>query len=375
MKIKGLVSVFLLLAMQVLFAAPALCDTTVDVLHIPDGGIQPQAHFDQSGNLHLLYYKGDAKTGNLFYVKRSPGKGEFPAPIQVNSTPNSACAMGTIRGGQLALGRAGQVYVVWNASKALPDHTHKLLFSRLNKERSAFEAEKNLMNASVDLDGGSTLAADGRGNVYVFIHAFKKGEDECKGRIFMSKSSDDGATFSAQTSIDQAERGTCACCGMKAIADDAGHLYVLYRAASDNTNRDTMLLRSTDSGKSFQSKKLDSWNLNACPLTAFGLASNANRTVMGWESRGKVKFCSDPGSSPVSLGESSKYPTIAVNKRGETLCSWTEGAGWGSGGNACWQIFDAKQKPLSKLVSRAGVASWSFTTALAAPDGKFLLIY
>ena len=72
-----------------------------------EGGIQPQAVVDDAGILHLIYFKGDPAAGDLYYVRSSPGTTEFTKPIRVNSQPGSAVAVGTIRGGQLALGRGG----------------------------------------------------------------------------------------------------------------------------------------------------------------------------------------------------------------------------------------------------------------------------
>ena len=77
----------------------------VAVIATPDGGIQPQAVADDAGVVHLIYFKGEPAGGDLFYVRSKPGTTEFSKPIRVNSQPGSAVAMGTIRGGQLALGR------------------------------------------------------------------------------------------------------------------------------------------------------------------------------------------------------------------------------------------------------------------------------
>src|SRR4051794_40933055 len=83
----------------------------VTLLETPDGGIQPQAAIDARGTIHLVYFKGDPAAGDLFYVRREPGKDDFTAPIRVNSQPGSAIAIGTIRGGQLALGKGGRIHV------------------------------------------------------------------------------------------------------------------------------------------------------------------------------------------------------------------------------------------------------------------------
>src|SRR5207247_2174995 len=78
---------------------------SVSLVRTPDGGIQPQAVVDSQGVVHLIYYKGDAGDGDIFYVHQAPGQGAtFSKPIQVNSQPQSAIAAGTIRGAHLAVG-------------------------------------------------------------------------------------------------------------------------------------------------------------------------------------------------------------------------------------------------------------------------------
>src|SRR6266852_9150507 len=49
----------------------------VTVLTVPNDGIQPQVLTDAKGTLHLIYYKGDAGAGDLFYVRREAGQERF----------------------------------------------------------------------------------------------------------------------------------------------------------------------------------------------------------------------------------------------------------------------------------------------------------
>src|SRR5882724_7092599 len=75
---------------------------------VPDGGIQPQVAIDERGILHLVYYTGDAHHGDLLYVHSNDFGASFSPSLRVNSQPGSAVAAGTIRGAQLALGKAGR---------------------------------------------------------------------------------------------------------------------------------------------------------------------------------------------------------------------------------------------------------------------------
>ncbi len=86
----------------------------IKLLATPDDGIQPQAATDAKGVVHLIYFKGDPKAGDIFYVRREPGQNEFSKPLQVNTQPHTAMALGTIRGAQLAVGKNGRVHVAWD---------------------------------------------------------------------------------------------------------------------------------------------------------------------------------------------------------------------------------------------------------------------
>src|SRR5437016_5837131 len=95
----------------VLLVSPLLPRVTraehVGIFRTPDSGIQPQAAVDSKGTVHLIYFKGDPKGGDVFDICREPGQQEFSKPIPVNLHSRSAMAIGTIRGAQLAVGKNG----------------------------------------------------------------------------------------------------------------------------------------------------------------------------------------------------------------------------------------------------------------------------
>src|SRR5437762_6516724 len=91
----------------------------ITLLRTPHEGIQPQTVLDRNGVLHMIYFKGDASAGDIEYVRRAADGKDFSQPIRVNSEPESAVAIGTVRGPQIAVGRNGRVYVIWFGSRAL----------------------------------------------------------------------------------------------------------------------------------------------------------------------------------------------------------------------------------------------------------------
>jgi hypothetical protein len=241
----------------------------VTVLPTPEGGIQPRIALDGRGTLHLIYYKGDASAGDIWYVRRKAGESDFSAPIRVNSVLGSAVALGTIRGAQIALGRSGRVHVAWNGSEkarprnpltGVPPHALvPMLYARMNDAGTAFERERNLMHRTFNLDGGGTLAASPDGRVSVIWHGNdRKGQDETDRRLWMATSTDDGKTFTRESAATPTKLGACACCGVGALADSKGRTSILYRSATEKVHRGIYLVTSP-AGGAVTVAKLDEW--------------------------------------------------------------------------------------------------------------------
>jgi len=363
---------------------------------IPDNGIQPQVAIDDRGTLHLVYYTGDAHHGDLLYVKSTDGGTTFSRAIPVNSQPGSAVAAGTIRGAQLALGKAGRIHVAWNGSMQAappgplnPDSGKPgmpMLYSRLSDAGNAFEPQRNLMLHSFGLDGGGSIAADSSGNVYVAWHGIHESEasgngkqGEARRRVWVTRSRDDGRSFSTEEKAWLEDTGACGCCGMKIFAGRRGNVFALYRSATESVHRDIYLMMSNDQGKSFQGRLLHKWDINACPMTSMDFAENANMVIGAWETGGQVYWArvGQDAGQPVSApgeGKGRKHPRVAVNQNGDVLLAWTEGTGWQKGGSFAYQVYDRTGKPLAEKAQLPGIPTWSFA-AVAAKDTGFSLIY
>jgi hypothetical protein len=375
--------------LSIIAAGAAHADTKVSVLRTPDGGIQPQAVVDDKGTLHLLYFKGDAGAGDLFYFKRAAGADRFSKAIRVNSQPASAIATGTIRGGQIALGKAGRVHVAWNGSgKAKPQsqgkYTAPMLYARQSDQGTAFEEQRNLMQNSTTLDGGGTVAADADGNVYVAWHAVLLGGPmgEENRKVWLARSTDEGKTFAEEAAVNPKPTGACGCCAMRGFVDRKGSLYLFYRSAKGGS-RDMYLLTSTEAGKKFQTALAHPWFIGACPMSSMAFAEGPGGIVGAWETEEQIYFATiKPGTtectaprSPPGAGKSRKHPAIAVSTSGDTLVVWAEGTGWQRGGDLAWQVFDKSGKATEQrgCVER-GIPVWGLPTAVATTEG-FVIIH
>src|SRR5690606_32348405 len=114
-----------------------------------------------------------------------------------------------------------------------------LLYARSAPGGATFEPQRNLITATRHLDGGSSVAADEAGHVFVAWHgnAIDGAEGEEARRVWLARSADDGRTFAAEVPISPAETGVCGCCGLR-IAAAGGDVHVLYRAATRMVHRD-----------------------------------------------------------------------------------------------------------------------------------------
>lgn len=360
----------------------------VAVLRVPDRGIQPQVVVDGKGVVHLLYFKGEPGGGDVDYVRAEDGE-HFKQPLRVNSQPGSVVATGNIRGAHLALGKNGRVHVAWNgAHKALPKAPGDgapMLYARLNDAGTAFEAQRNIIQAAPGLDGGGSVCADGAGNVYVFWHAPAPGKKgEVNRGVRMAASTDEGKTFAAEVPANAERTGACGCCGLRAFADSKGTVYALYRGAKTVAQRDIFLLTSANQGKSFKCEDIDPWSVDICPMSSEAFAEGPGGVVIAaWDTKGQVYFAridAATGKRSASIaapgaGQRRKHPAVAVNAKGEMILAWTEGMGWNKGGSVAWQVYDQNGAPTKERGQADGVPVWSLVAAYVRPDGRFVVMY
>ncbi len=367
------------------FATQCSFGGEVTLKRVPNGGIQPQVIVDTKGVVHLIYYTGDPAGGDIFYVQSKDNGATFSPALNVNSQSGSAIAMGNIRGAHIALGKNGRLHVAWMGSNTAeprgPNKESPMLYTRMNEEGTAFEVQRNIISTHYGLDGGGTVAADSTGRVYVFWHGMGDVKGEDHRLVWVSRSSDDGKTFAAEVPATSEKTGACGCCGMNAVADANGNVFVLYRAAGEKVNRDMILLASHDKGATFGGQKLDSWNATMCPMSTSSVFATEKETVIGWENKGQVYF-GKLGSNTKTVtptaatgqGRERKHPSVASNAAGETLFVWTEGMGWAKGGNLSWQVYDKNGLPTQKGNER-GVPKWSLVAGFARADGGFTILY
>ena len=258
-----------------------------------------------------------------------------------------------------------------------------LLYSRMNEARNSFEPERNILTHIAGLDGGQTVAADQKGNVYVIWHGAAPGvEGEEQRGLYVARSSDEGKTFAREFKASVPKKGACACCGIRAQVDGAGALHVLFRAAEEGVNRSELWLKSTDFGKTFEVLKDDPWKTATCPASSafMRVAKDASGVSVGaWETDNRVAGAILKGGEKVPLrvdgNGKQKHPTLAMNPRGEVLLAWVEGQSWGGEGTLVCQVFDAGGKAIGEAMRKSKLPAWSFGAPYVAADGEFVVLY
>jgi hypothetical protein len=356
----------------------------VAVGRLPDGGIQPQAAVDGTAGVHLIYFRGEPGHGDLFYIGSTDGGRSFADPIRVNSIPGSAIATGTVRGGQIAVGRSGRVHVAWNGSRSASPGVTPMFYTRLNSEPTAFEPQRNVTQGGYNIDGGGAVAADGDRHVYVVWHANVPGErEEGQRRVWIARSDDDGRTFEHERAVFDEPTGACGCCGLGAFADRLGAIYVLFRSAFEVMNRDMYLLMSRDLGKHFDGTRIDRWSVGACVMSTQAFAEGVSGVFTAWETKGQVymaRIDAARGHVPHVVAapgndRTRKHPALAAGGDGRVLLAWTEGTAWNKGGVAAWQEFSADGRPIGETDRADDVPVWGLVAAYPRPDGGFTVTY
>jgi len=356
----------------------------VQFIKLQEGHIQPKVAVDTEGIVHILSYKGEAGAGDIYYGTILPGDTTISHMVRVNDLPGAAIAAGTIRGAQLAVGKDGTVHVLWNGSgetRSLAEDStalFPLLYSRKMPGETSFSKARNIISKAWGLDGGSSIAANDHGGVFIAWHAplpGKKGEEN--RRVWLSISKDNGENFSEEDIISDSSHGVCGCCGLQLHNGPEG-LYTLYRNVDGNGGRNIHLISLGKDGKEAKDILADHWPIDGCPMSSSTLFSAEKGVFGAWEAEKKITFAKVSGTdlelkSPQTQNEGSRHPSI-VSLEDHIMLVWSEGTGWNKGGDAAWEIIGPSGKTINSGKMKGAVPVWGFATAFARDNG-FSIIY
>ena len=269
-------------------------------------GQMPNIAKDNSGNFHLVYGNGDS----ILYRYSSDHGNTFSAPTLISVLPKLAASH--TRGPQVAATSNGLTVTACNE---LGD-----IFSFVKEQSGNWipTARVNDMD-TVAKENLMALAADGQNAFAVWLDLRDK-----HNKIFGSRSTDGGKTWSKNMMVYASPDTTvCECCKPSVQMKD-NNVYVMFRNWL-NGNRDLYLIQSSDAGLTFgQAQKLGtgSWALNGCPMDGGAIAINKNgnpETV--WNRKGLIYAC-EPGKEERKLGEGKNCTIESVN--GKNVYAWVE---------------------------------------------------
>jgi hypothetical protein len=242
-----------------------------------------------------------------------------------------------------------------------------------------FIPQRNLIQQQPGLDGAGAIAADPDGNLYVAWHAptDAKNADEASRRVWLTKSTDNGASFSPETDGHAAARGACACCNLAVFATQ-NRVYVLYRCATEKVHRDMHLLSFDSDLNCIADRTLATMTIDRCIMSTASFADSPQGPLCAFESANNIflqRLDSAHPTSPTGKGTNRKHPRLAVNSSGIILLTWTEDTAWNSAGSVAWQLFGPDLKPIGGVQHAPDLPPFSIPSAFAKPDGSFVVLY
>ncbi len=359
----------------------------IHIQQTPDGGVQPRLSVDDSGNIHLLYFKKrlsapSAREGNLYYRQYLPEQNRFGLPVKVSSNAYDIRAFAIARA-SMAVGADGRVHVVWYLPR-----DNQYYYSRSNTERSQFETQQPVVDEFGEgLDAGADIAALGSQVAIVWAAGALSREHErtVYGRI----SADSGTTFSDEMQMGNKELGACACCSLATNFGAESELTIAYRSAIDGVGRHMQALTVQFAGKTIESgryaelSRLQEWELSACPLSTNDITvdAEANQWLV-FETEGRInqlQLGTGIDAMPVAepfIETRQKNPAVAINSEGDRLIVWGEAISHTRGGRLNMHLFtDDESDKNVEFMDEVSIPKFSFPAAAVLPDGDFLVLY
>ena len=145
--------------------------------------------------------------------------------------------------------------------------------------------------------------------------------------------------------------GVCECCTLEAFTSAKAISYIMYRTANKK-NRDAIIYSFDGSRKPVKYTRLNrhAWAITHCPASSFSFAEDSKAVHAAWETEDSVytkNLMSKSKAVKVSIkSKRAKYPSLAINKKGERLLSWSAEPNWGVGGFIQYRITDKNNNKL-----------------------------
>jgi hypothetical protein len=297
--------------------------------------------------------------GSTIYFTSSPDQGRtFAAPVKVAET--GALALGKHRGPRVVILKdamvisavAGKTVATGPHAHGLPEHGELTVWRSTDQGKSWRRAAVINDVPGAAREGLHAMAADAQGNLFAaWLDLRSSGT-----KLYGSRSSDGGLTWSKNQLIYAAPGGTiCQCCDPSLAVDESGRIFIMWRNVVEGS-RDLYFTSTTDGVHFEPARKLGvgTWKIDACPMDGGGIAFNDGKLVSAWRRDGEV-FLSEPGKAEKRIG-TGKDVAITRGRQG-IYVAFTNGESI--------QILGPKNTEPSEL-ARHG----AFANLVALPDGS-----
>ena len=278
-----------------------------------------QIAVDTAGNINVVW---ESDTGNLaiWFSGSRDGGATFSSPKMVSTNTGGSF------NAQIALDKNGNINVVWEDDIA--GHLD-IFFSRSTDNGTRFSFPMNLSNPLGNCIANSNtprIGLDAAANINVVW------ANDCGGNfdIFLSRSIDNGATFSSPKNLS----GTPAPSGNPQLAVDAtGNINVVWE---ENSTADIFFVRSSDGGVTFSGAQNLSHNAGSSSNPWLTVDAGANINVAwqdGTPGNKDIFFnrSTDSGATffptPLNLSNNSGLSSaaqIAADKNGNINVAWQD---------------------------------------------------
>jgi PKD domain-containing protein/K319-like protein len=279
----------------------------------------PQIAVDTAGNINVVW---ESDTGNLaiWFSGSQDGGATFSSPKMVSSNTGGSL------NAQIAVDKNGSINVVWEDDIA--GHSD-ISFSRSTDNGATFSFPMNLSNPLGSCIANSNtprIGLDAAANINVVW------SNDCGSNfdIFLSRSADNGATFSFPKNLSGTPGSSV---NPQLFVDAAGNINVVWEESSP---ADIFFVRSGDAGATFSSAQNLSHNSGASTNARLTVDAGANINV-AWEDttpgNRDILFTrsTDSGatflSTPLNLSNNSGLSAavqIAADKSGDINVAWQD---------------------------------------------------
>ncbi len=375
----------LVLSIALILAGSAMAE--IHVQATPDGGVQPRLSVDDSGNVHLLYFKKrlsspGSREGNLYYRQYQFEQKRFGTPIKVSSKAFDIRTFSIARA-SMAVGGDGRIHAVWYLPR-----DNQYFYTRSNAERTQFEPQRAMVEEFGEgLDAGADVAAIG--SQVAIVWGAGNLSREYERTVYGRLSTDSGATFGRELQLGNKQLGACACCSLATNFGQENELSIAYRSAIEGVGRHmqalTVQLANDEirAGNYAELSPLQEWELSACPLSTndIGVDSETQQWLV-FETEARImQLKLDAGEQAVAVSDPfiktrQKNPAIAVNSEGERLIAWGEAISHPRGGRLNMHLFGADGLDLGReFDEEIQIPDFSFPAVAQLPSGDFLVLY